>query len=210
MPSLAPAAAPARYSWTGAYVGLEGGYSWAHSAQTFDDPVATFDEIIPAHNPTGWLAGIEGGANYQFSNGVVVGIEADAAFDGVTDRIPDNLAIDHFAEPNASVTTKTDATGNVRGRLGYAFGRTLIFGTGGLAIAHETVHDSPSDLNDQATLIGWNVGGGVEQALTERISAKVEYQYSAFGSHTWFPGEFYSSSGSASSNTVRAGLNFHF
>ena len=34
------------------------------------------------------------------------------------------------------------------------------------------------------TYIGWTVGGGVEAALTDQVSAKLEYAYSDFGSRT--------------------------
>jgi outer membrane immunogenic protein len=207
----APVAPPTLYantlpafSWTGLYLGLEGGYSWSHAAQTYDNSPPAPTAITPM-NGNGWLAGIEGGANYQLNNNWVVGVELDAAFDGIEDTIPDALT------PGGTVTMKTDVTGNVRGRLGYAFNRTLLFGTAGLAIAHTKISSStPPIATDDATQIGWSVGAGVEQALTDRVSAKLEYQYTAFGNHTWFPGEIYAASGDASASTIRAGLNYHF
>ena len=65
--------------------------------------------------------------------------------------------------------------GTVRGRLGYAFDRTLIYATGGFAYAGgDSVRNTDLDqgffddtaLDDNRTLFGWTVGGGVEFAFT--------------------------------------------
>jgi opacity protein-like surface antigen len=42
------------------------------------------------------------------------------------------------------------------------------------------------------------------------VSAKLEYQYTAFGNHTWFPNDPWAATGDASASTIRAGLNYHF
>ena len=206
-PTFTPVAA-AGYSWTGAYIGLHGGYSWSHSAAAYDDP--NFPVSLAEFNPSGWLGGIEGGVNYQLSNNWVIGIELDAALAGIEDTVIDNLAIASNAPSDSTLTAKTNATGNIRGRLGYAFDRTLFFGTAGLTLAHTTISSSADPATDSATLIGWTVGAGVEQAITDRVSAKLEYQYTAFGNHTWFAEDWYASTGDSSASTVRAGLNYHF
>jgi outer membrane immunogenic protein len=63
--------------------------------------------------------------------------------------------------------------GTVRGRLGYAFDRTLIYATGGFAYAggdrtNVEVEDGLFDDNvgGSQTSFGWTVGGGVEFAFT--------------------------------------------
>ena len=72
-PTFTPVAT-AGYSWTGAYIGLHGGYSWSESSPTYD----VLPIVLNPFNPQGWLGGIEGGVNYQLSNNWVIGIELDA------------------------------------------------------------------------------------------------------------------------------------
>jgi outer membrane immunogenic protein len=69
--------------------------------------------------------------------------------------------------------------GTVRGRLGYAMNRTLLYGTGGLAWAHVDSTTEGSIVSDDY-LLGWAAGGGVEYKFARRWSAKVEYIYMDF------------------------------
>ncbi len=205
-PTPPPAAA---YSWTGVYVGLQGGYSWGSAPQTYDNALILLP--INTQNPHGWGGGIEVGANYQYNSGLVVGLEADATFANITDTVDDNLGNANFPPPpNNTVTATVDLAANLRGRVGFAFDRTLLFAAGGVAVAHNKVDVTAGDLHDQATLWGWTAGGGIEQAVTNKISVKVEYLYTQHGPHTWFAGQPFSSTGSDSGSTVRAGLNLHF
>ena len=62
----------------------------------------------------------------------------------------------------------TDSLESLRGRLGFAFDKFLVYGTGGVAF---------EDFNDS----GWVAGGGVEYAFTPNWSVKVEYLYFDLG-----------------------------
>jgi outer membrane immunogenic protein len=206
--TIAPAYADSSaYSWTGPYIGVQGGYSWAHAAQTYDD--TNVPATINPMSPTGWGGGFEGGVNYQFASGLVIGAEADVTFANITDTIPDNLA-NMTAGPDQTVTATTDLAYNLRGRLGFAVGRTLIYGAAGYAGAHATVKSSYGNLSDEGTLSGWTAGGGLEQALTQNVSARIEYLYTHHGDHTWYAGAPYAATGDDDTSTVRAGLNLHF
>jgi outer membrane immunogenic protein len=200
------------FTWTGTYIGLVGGYSWSHSAPTYDSLATQSVATLAPFNASGWTGGITGGANYQLGSGMVIGLELDGSLAGVDDTVVDNLA--NFVNNNTgnTVTAKTDATGNIRGRLGYAVNRTLFFGTAGLTLAHSKISSSAdATITDSATLVGWTVGAGVEQAITDRVSAKLEYQYTAFGNHTWFADNAdVAATGNVSASTIRAGLNYHF
>ena len=68
-----------------------------------------------------------------------------------------------------------DWFGSVRGRLGYAFDRALVYGTGGFGYGQVT-NDGYAE-----TQTGWVAGGGVEYKLTPAWSAKAEYQYFDLG-----------------------------
>ena len=62
-----------------------------------------------------------------------------------------------------------DYFGTVRGRIGYAFNRFLAYGTGGFAYG-----GGDSDL-------GYAAGGGLEYAITDRLSVKAEGLYVNLG-----------------------------
>lgn len=66
-----PRQAVAPFSWTGVYVGGHAGYGWAD--KDWVDPAGPpFN--AGSHTATGWLAGFQAGANYQFTNWVI-GVE---------------------------------------------------------------------------------------------------------------------------------------
>lgn len=198
------------YDWTGAYVGLQGGYSWTHSQSTYDDPDLALNFPIAPVEADGFSGGFEGGLNYRVSPRFVVGFEGDVSFANLTDTIPDDAG--SYAHGCCqTITSKTDFGANLRGRAGVLVNpHTLLFAAGGLAISHAKVTASDGNISDDATLYGWTVGGGIEQAMSDKVSAKVEYLYTDTGAHTWFKGEDYSSTSTGSASTVRAGINLHF
>ncbi|SFV10867.1 outer membrane immunogenic protein, partial [Methylobacterium sp. 174MFSha1.1] len=124
----------------------------------------------------GFVGGGQIGYNYQFTpgSGVVVGIEADAQY---VDFGRDRNRYAFATAPGGSVAPGTlvfnpngisglDFFGTVRGRLGYAWDRTLVYATGGFAYGSGGGRDfglTNSSRDDFQT--GWVVGGGVEYAL---------------------------------------------
>ena len=132
--------------WQGFYVGVLGGY--------FDTHV----QGAPGNQSNASL-GVYGGYNYQFDNNIVIGAEADYSY-----AFGDYKGFEY----------NLSSFGSVRGRIGYAFDRTLIYGTGGLAIA-DFSSDVPGPSPDLDT--GWAAGAGVEYLFPNNISAKAEYLY---------------------------------
>jgi len=198
------------YDWTGAYVGLQGGYSWTHSQSTYDDSTLALYFPIAPIAADGFSGGFEGGLNYRVSPNFVVGIEGDVSFANLTDTIPDDAGSDAHGCCQ-TITSTTDFGANVRGRAGVLVNsHTLLFAAGGLTISHAKVTASDGNISDEATLYGWTLGGGVEQAMSDKVSVKVEYLYADTGDHTWFKGEDYSSTSAGNGSTVRAGINLHF
>ncbi len=59
----------------------------------------------------------------------------------------------------------------MRGRLGYAADRVLFYGTAGGAVGDVTAGQSA----------GWTAGAGLEAALTENLTARIEYLYLKLG-----------------------------
>jgi opacity protein-like surface antigen len=166
------------------------------------------------------LGGGQLGYQQQFGH-FVIGVEVD--FDGTTgngDRATttNNFVTPMFTTPgntdgdtvisvlNSKHRTKVDWQGSFRGRLGYASGRFLLYGTGGAAFTQvrssgrdtltSNVFDTPAFTpeeggtqihssgpgRDDSTLLGWTGGGGAEYALCNAVTLGVEYRHNDFGS----------------------------
>ena len=184
MPFKAPVPVAASWSWTGFYVG--GHLGGALEASKLDDPFGpvSFGDHVTT---TAFLAGGQAGANYQLGN-VVLGAEADVSW--VTSRGDETcfgLTGGDFFASNCSVDPTLFST--LTGRLGYAFGRTLVYVKGGAAWEHTSVEmavDSNPGEHFLASATsydawGWTAGGGVEYALTPAWSLLLEYDYLSFG-----------------------------
>jgi len=171
------------YNWTGFYIGGNVGYGWADlepGTISFFDPA--FVASIPGINYElkGVIGGGQVGYNQQFGN-IVLGIEGDFSGTGIKGSVTDPV--------NAyTATSKISWLATVRGRIGMAFDRTLVYATGGLAAARvKTTLDDlyPAGVvttTSTANYVGWTIGGGIEFALWQNWTAKAEYLYVDLGS----------------------------
>ncbi len=59
--------------------------------------------------------------------------------------------------------------------------------------------------------MGWTVGLGIEAMVAENVSAKVEYNYTDYGtrSYDYAPGPETTDT-SFTTHAIKAGVNFHF
>src|SRR6185437_9449539 len=114
-----------------------------------------------------------------------------------------------------------NALGSARGRLGWSFGRLMIYGTGGLAVADRTVQTflttggpvppSGTPTNGQSYWqMGWTAGAGAEYALASQWSAKLEYAYYSFGNHTSVVDGLAPVRTTEHENILKLGINYHF
>ena len=133
--------------------------------------------LYSRNNNEGFTGGGQIGYNYQFTpgSGVVVGFEADAQYLDFGRRRQSFLvagatgpAFASFVPTNGLLST-LDFFGTVRGRLGYAFDRTLFYATGGFAYATGDQGARVAFQNFAGSrnrfVTGWTVGGGIEYAL---------------------------------------------
>jgi len=247
VPALAQPASDT-VDWTGPYVGLNVGWTGSNNVATpgtattnsltgvsagagaVTVPPATFNTSRMDYSSDGLAGGGQVGYNKQFGH-IVVGLEGD--MDAISGRsgqfgsysLPataltgaNNVTIGHFSQANWTST--------VRGRVGYAMGKLLVYGTGGLAIADvtqtafhaytPTTTAAVATANPGATfgpysnygsqdntLTGWTVGAGAEWALNRQVSIGAEYRHSDYGNSTY---NFTSSAAGGTSEAARLGF----
>lgn len=236
---------PAAYTWSGYYLGLTGGI-----ARSANDVSLRLEDGATPHYGTGAaptealgsqdfskhgsIVGLKTGLNWQ-SGAWVFGIEADLSWFG-NGEATKSIEGAPFSSPFPGrfaafdYTAETDWVSTLRPRLGYASGRWLIYGTGGLAVGRVSFSNDYLDFaplgggNGRAssavtrTQTGWTLGGGLELAVSENWLLSAEYLHIDLGS--------VSATGSVSSlnsatatqvhktsvthDLVRAGLSFKF
>lgn len=183
--------AAAFYDWTGAYVGATAGYAWNKTKSS--DSTGT-DKV----DVNGAFAGGYIGYNFLQNGPWVAGVEGDF----VKDWADKSLSADG---DNAKFETKWSAS--VRARAGYAFDRSLVYGTAGWAATKFQLAATGADVNfkQKETLNGWTVGAGFEQAFTDNLIGRVEYRYVDFSDKTFDDVKF-----DADKHTVGAGVSWKF
>jgi outer membrane immunogenic protein len=179
------------YSWTGFYLGINGGGGFGRSAW----------DTTGGFNTSGGLVGGTAGYNYQVGQ-AVFGVEGDIDWADISGTTNNGCAF--------GCRTKDDWLSTVRGRIGYAADRFMPFITGGGAfgdIKANTLGFSGSD-----TRAGWTIGGGLEFALAQNWTAKAEYLYVDLGKFNCGVscGGPATNNVSFTTNLVRAGVNYHF
>ncbi len=159
--------------------------------------------------PQGGFGGGQIGYNFQ-SGGFVYGIETDFQGGDIGNRVTGISTNGNAFSSGEHV----DWFGTARARLGYAFGSTLVYGTGGFAYGdvHQHATDAGVSLGGSGTQTGWVAGGGVEYKINPAWSLKAEYQYIDLGSEklTNPTGTMSTNGLDASFHTVRLGLNYRF
>jgi len=185
------------FTWTGVYIGGQIGYAWGNQNITWGDGFGAFGSFSEPAN--GVIGGAHVGYNLQLGQWVV-GLEGDV--DGSS--ISKNNNPRSFFDPvlggvfvsGANVNSTANIQGSIRGRVGVAWDRVLLYGTGGVAFAGvNTTVNVPfvtavfpgGYANASSTRVGWTVGGGIEYAITNNWSVRAEYRYADFGHNTWYP-----------------------
>lgn len=195
----APAYAPAPiYNWTGFYIGGHIGGAFGGNSG-FGNSDGRF------------LGGIQGGADYEFSNNVVLGVEAEYSW--LTNN---NNGV--LLPGGTLVTSNSNELGSVTGRVGYSFGAALLYAKGGYAFkdgdhVNASVGGVPvAFTTDGNHRDGYTVGAGLEYMFAPNWSANIEYQYYNFGNTTFTsgPAEIVGSRFRNDEHTIKAGLNYHF
>ncbi len=234
---------PPVFTWTGFYLGANAGYAFDATSrfQSNDAVFAGVPQTTAKVSDSGFTGGGQIGYNYQFGagSGVVVGVEADAAFMDIDKRTGVQYFPGETRFTQAFGTTgvvyhgSLDYLGTVRGRIGYAFNQFLIYGTGGFAYggvnSSANVYIPPTGAliasgGNSKTGTGFAYGGGVEYALptgsflnffhSSAVTVKAEYIHYDLGNSTFAigagPNVLYTSRVKTDGDLVRAGINYKF
>lgn len=169
------------YNWTGFYVGAQAGYAWGKSDWSGYADWASYGNFFKL-DPKGAFGGAYAGYNYQFETPVVLGVEGDINGGDVNAK---NVPITGLVV-NQHGYSKLKWFGSARIRAGYAIDRFLPYVTGGIAFGnyqYDTVfvEGSCRRCSESANRVGWTIGAGVEYAITDNITARIEYRYSDYG-----------------------------
>jgi outer membrane immunogenic protein len=200
----APVAAPA-FSWTGFYIGGDVGYGWGTSDGTLTNSGGT-SPVPYSADPNGIIGGGFLGYNYQI-NQFVVGVEADWQAADLTGSA---------SSAAYTMSTRVNDYGSLRGRLGYAMDRWLVFATGGWAWGKASTSygftGAAPFFTNTFTGNGWTAGGGVEYAITNNWLARIEYRYTDLGSHSYIdvPSNSGETGNRVTVNDVRLGVAYKF
>ncbi len=195
------------FSWTGIYVGINGGYAFADS--NWSDPILGSTGNF---STDGFLIGGTIGGNYQWGQ-FVLGIEAD----GDWQNLSGTTSVTAGSGCGGGCTTQSDWLATVRGRAGYAFDRVLVYGTGGAAFGNVQASYGALPFSS-STQTGWTAGAGIEFAFTPNLTGKVEYLYVDLGNQSCAAGNCgfdgfggtLPTSVALTENIVRAGINYKF
>ncbi len=190
------AQAPEEFSWTGFHLGVNAGGVKMHT------PEKSFKGV---KYPMAAIGGIQGGYDHQFGQ-FVLGLEGDANFSSGP------------VIKEGAFKSSVNQMFTVRGRAGYAVDRALIYATGGYANMSLKLNKAAKagltadELKAaKESRSGWTVGGGLEYALTDNLSARGEYLYVNMPKQkkTDVDGDRYTVP-KATFSVVRAGLNYKF
>ena len=185
-------------------------FSFLATFSPVNSGIGTTRPPIATVSDGGFIGGGQIGYNYQFgglgASSVVAGLEADAMYTDINRTIivpgPTSPAVLN------SFHSQLNYLGTVRGRLGLAFDRTLVYATGGLAYGDVrtsvTFFNGPGGAaggtprffgSKDSVDIGYTVGGGIEYALaadsflnvfhSSAVTIKAEYLYYNLGASTY-------------------------
>jgi len=224
--------APPAPSWTGFYIGANGGAGTGTTQTNINLGGATIAGLgtlgavgltvpLPSYSLTGFLGGIQAGYNWQ-TGPFLLGVEGE--FDGSTFQGSTSCVV------VLACSAKSEWVGDIAARLGVvAFDKALLYVKGGAAWADSrhslseniTLGGVGASLNASAndTAVGGLLGFGIEYGFLPHWSAKIEYDYIQFANQNVNATLTASTTATTvtlplqiteSEQFVKAGVNYHF
>jgi outer membrane immunogenic protein len=183
--------------WTGIYLGFQAGFAWGSpnfNFTGFDTSTGSPIDNSVAYTKSGAIGGAHIGYNYQIGQWV---LGAEGSVDLTSSRSAVSFP-SAFGYSSLTASTPSNVQGSIRGRLGYAFDRALIYATGGVTVADNTTsyqlignQAGNGGINGGSLFfdsnyftnfpVGWTAGGGIDYAINDHRSVRGEYRYTSFG-----------------------------
>jgi len=190
-------------SWTGWYIGINGGGVWGTTDPSVTDigpdsffalanvPAVTANGSQNFHN-SGGLAGGQIGYLYQMGP-AILGLEAGIDWMGLSGSTSNGPTVYPVTPPTTfswNLEAKASFLATFLGRVGYNMGAWYPYVTGGLAVANlkynatyiDTFYPSVSTVSLSQTKAGWALGGGAEWRVAQHWLLRGEYLYLHFDS----------------------------
>lgn len=228
--AVAGNAPPPTFSWAGLYLGMSFGLNdplhrgeHLQAGSGFGSPL--YDLFLASNTRTGVTVGAQIGYNWQHGPWVW-GFETDISLlDGR--RTPSGAFVTSAAYPGLPIFTVSPQTSanffaSIRGRLGVAYDRALVYLSGGVAaggmrgpatLSFGDGNDFAAD-NSQSSRMKYAVGGGIEYAFADSWSGRAEYLFLSQSLNTQTfdngAGFLYHSRICNENHILRFGLNYHF
>ncbi|MDN5249236.1 MAG: outer membrane beta-barrel protein [Alphaproteobacteria bacterium] len=182
---------PAVFAWDGPYAGAEVGGNFSYFSNKVNGTKQSTSDVEKAFGKpkNKLIGGVFAGYNANVGNNVILGIDGNLDF-GKSDQTIINTTTDlnGFAY-------KEKLSGAARVRVGYAMDRFMPYVAGGLTVtdieaaqgakgtdkAKGVIKDGK--LSDVAKLkssaaMGWNVGAGVDYAISDNLILRADYRHS--------------------------------
>jgi outer membrane immunogenic protein len=184
----APVAPPPVFSWTGLYLGGEGGGGWGRENYT-DNSTAGFPPgTAISQSPKGGIFGGVLGFRYQAGQ-LVFGVEGTAAWADLTSTTITIFTPTGFGGTLAGTLAGIPVTDSFKvrslytatGQVGWAFDRALLYAKGGWAGgAVDTSIAVPATggfASQRQIDSGWTAGVGVDYAAWQNLVLGIEYDH---------------------------------
>jgi outer membrane immunogenic protein len=192
---------PMVYDWSGFYIGVNGGYGWAHDC--FADAVSGFTDNC--HGSNGGIAGGQLGWRTQ-TGSLVWGVDFQG---GWADLHGSNLGA---FNPATTFSSKTNGLASFAMEAGYAVNNVLLYARGGAGWTSNTFSATTAGVATSLYEARWGglLGAGLEYGITPNWTVGVEYNHYFLGAVTdaiTATGERVSQNGL---DTITAKINYKF
>lgn len=190
-------------NWGGPYVGVFVGAGWGQADHVPDGGPCAPDGCDV--DLSGWLVGVNAGANFTVGSGFVLGIAGDVAWTDIDGS-------EDFGGIVDEVSNGVDWEASLRGVAGFDGGAFMPYLTAGLAVAHAWHESGLGDGEGDATHFGFTAGVGVAIAVADNLSLDLQYR------HSWYDEQEYDMDDAFAPNPIfaletdriTAGLNWQF
>jgi outer membrane immunogenic protein len=180
------------FSWTGLYLGINGGGGWGREDWVDNSSIGIPPGAAVRHRPDGGMFGGTFGFRYQLNSNIVIGVEGMADWADLNDTV--NTSSVFF--PVENETLKVKSLYSATGQIGYAWSQALLYVKGGWAGANTTANINattgagvipgvgtftPFTASNSQNDSGWTVGVGLDYALINNFVIGVEYDHYDLG-----------------------------